>query len=331
MKKLTAIVLLLAVLLCALCACSPSTKTTRGFAMGSEYYVTFSSSKDFSSEISEMLSSIEESFSTKVEGSVISRINAAAASDVICLSPEESPVLKRCFEIAKETDGAFEPAILPLVQAWGFDPPYVMNGSVPPADAVIDNARALCDSSLFVYSEEASSVYKLNGSACLDLGGAIKGYAAERIRDLAKERSEQALVYIGGTIAAVGKSYEIGVTPPRDSEESYAFRFTLLENEICATSGDYERYYIYENERYHHILDAKTGRPATSGVISATIVTEDGILADALATAVVVLGVDEGIALLEKCGAKGAIVTTDKKVVTYGLTVTIKDASYVLA
>ena len=330
MKKLTAIVLLLAVL-CALCACSPSTKTTRGFAMGSEYYVTFSSSKDFSSEISEMLSSIEESFSTKVATSVISRINAAKASEPIMLSEEENAVLKRCFDVAEGSNGAFEPSILPLVKAWGFDPPYDMNGSVPPNADAIERARAISDRALFIYDKDRKSIYKLNNAACLDLGGAIKGYAAEKVRDLAKERAEQALVYIGGTIAAVGKSYEIGVTPPRDSEESYAFRFTLSENEICATSGDYERYYIYENERYHHILDAKTGRPATSGVISATIVTEDGILADALATAVVVLGVDEGLALLEKCGAKGAIVTTDKKVVTYGLTVTIKDASYVLA
>ncbi len=298
--------------------------------MGSDYYVTYTSSEDLSAEVSRLLSSIEESFSARVEGSVVSRINADGVGTV-SLTTEESAVLARCFALAEESEGAFDPAVLPLVKAWGFDPPYLMNGEVPPAAQTIADAKALSSYTLFGFSKENETITKTVAGAELDLGGAIKGYAAERVRDLVKEKAKTALVYVGGTIAAVGKNYEIGVTPPRDSEESFAFRFSLKAGEICATSGDYERYYVYQGNRYHHILDANTGYPATSGVISATVVSEDGLLADALATAVVVLGAEKGVALLEKCGAKGAIVTSDKKITVLGLSVTVKDKNYEIA
>ena len=298
--------------------------------MGSEYYVTYTSSDDLSAEVAELLSSIEESFSTKVESSVVSRINAAGVGS-ISLTEEESAVLERCFALAEVSEGAFNPAILPLVKVWGFDPPYLMNGEVPPMQEAINAAKAISSYTLFTYSRQNATITKSIAGAELDLGAAIKGYAAERVRDLVKDKASEALVYVGGTIAAVGKNYEIGVTPPRDSEESFAFRFTLKTGEICATSGDYERFYIYEGVRYHHILDGKTGYPATAGVISATVVGEDGLLCDALATAVVVLGAEKGAALLEKCGAKGAIVTSDKKIVDCGLSVIVKDKSYEIA
>ncbi len=329
MKKLSAILLLISLTFC-LGACSPREMTVRGFAVGSEYYVTYTSSKDLSAEINEMLSSIEESFSVKVSTSVLARINAAQAGEAVTLNEEESVVLSRALTIAIETQGAFEPAILPLVKVWGFDPPFEMNKEVPPSTQSIDDARLISGYGYFTYSEATSSVVKTIDDACLDLGGAIKGYAAERVREVIKERCDEALVYVGGTIAAVGRDYEIGVTPPRDSKESYIFRFTLGQNEICATSGDYERYYLYKGERYHHILDASTGYPANAGVISATIISEDGMLADALATAVVVLGAEKGVALIEKLGAKGVIVTEEKEVISTGVTVTIKDTAYAL-
>lgn len=329
MKKLLVILLVLSIV-CCLSACYPSEKTARGFTMGSEYYVTYASSDDLSGAVAEMLSSIEESFSVRVEASVISRINAADEGEMIVLLPEENKVLSRVLSVAERSDGAFEPAILPLVKVWGFDPPYDMNGEVPPDTDAIIQARALSDRSFFTYTESLAKIIKSDKDAALDLGGAIKGYAAEKVRDLVKDKADEALVYIGGTIAAVGRNYEIGVTAPRNSAESYAFRFTLAEGEICATSGDYERYYIYENQRYHHILNCKTGYPADAGVISATIISEDGIFADSLATAVVVVGAERGVALMEKFGVKGVIVTSDKKIVTHGVTVTIKDPSYVL-
>ena len=325
MKKAAAFLLLFA-LLFSFVACSPAEKTARGFSMGSDYYVTYLSNDDFDAEIADLLSSVEESFSVKVEGSLTARINAADAG-------EEVGLLSDVFALATVSDGAFNPAILPLVKTWGFDPPYEMNGQVPPLEESIQEAKALSSTSLFYLNTSLNSIVKSKSSAALDLGAAIKGYAANRVADylLQEKGVSEALVYIGGTIAAVGRAYEIGVTPPRDSDESYAFRFRLEEGKTCATSGDYERYYMYNGTRYHHILDSHTGYPAASGVISATVVHSSGLVADALATAVVVLGAEKGAALLERCGAMGAIVTSDKKIVTCNLNVTVKDGSYEIA
>ena len=330
MKKVAAICLLIVLVVC-LAACAPAESTARGFSMGSEYYVTYTSKTDLSKSISELLSSIEESFSVREQGSVISRINAAGAGEVVSLTREEAAVLTEAFSLSIETEGAFAPSVLPLVEAWGFDPPYEMNGEVPPSQQAVAEAKSLSDLSLFDLNATQNCIVKSNAKASLDLGAAIKGYAAQAVAESVAKEAKEALVYIGGTIAAVGRDYVIGVTPPRDSKESYAFRFTLQEGEICATSGDYERFYIYDGVRYHHILDARTGYPASAGVISVTVVHQNGLIADALATAVVVLGAEKGAALLEKCGAKGAIVTSDKKVITYGLSVTIKDTAYEIA
>ena len=329
MKKLAAIILLTVLVLC-FAACSPAEKTARGFSMGSDYYVTYTSSADLDAEIEELLSSVEESFSVRKDNSFVSRINAASVGSSITLTEEENTVLARCYAVSDASDGAFDPAILPLVKAWGFDPPYLMNGKEPPAEDKIFTAALLSDKAFFAHSEQNKTLVKTASDAELDLGGAIKGYAAEPVRDLVKQKAKQALVYIGGTIAAVGRDYAIGVTHPRDASQDYLFRFDLKENEICATSGDYERYYEVNGRRYHHILDAKTGYPAASGVVSATVISEDGLLADALATAVVVLGAERGVELLNLYGAKGAIVTSDNKVIAVGVSVTVKDKAYEL-
>ena len=331
MKKAAAILCLLA-LLFSFAACAPTERTALGFSMGSEYEVTYTCSKDLDVEISNLLSSIEESFSVRVEGSVVARINAALPGEIVSLTQDETDVFTRILTVFTASDGAFDPAIFPLVKAWSFDPPYLMNEEfVPPTEDVISSAKAKSSMSLFSFDLTNNSVSKSDADTALDLGAAIKGYAVEKVVAFLKEKKvKESLIYFGGTIGAVGRDYLIGVTPPRESKHRYAFRFSLKAGEVCATSGDYERYYTYEGKRYHHIIDANTGYPADSGIISATVISSDGLLADALATAVVVLGEEKGIALLEACGAKGALVTSDKKIVTVGVSVTIKDTSYAI-
>ena len=329
MKKAVAIYILLALLL-SFTACAPA--TARGFSMGSDYYVTYDYDGDLDEEIASLFASVEMKYSARVETSVVSRINAAATGQAVTLTKEEADVLSLAFTLASDSDNGFDPAIMPLVKLWGFDPPFDMNGKVPPSDLAITEAMYLSGMDQFIYYNALSMITKRSQGAALDLGAAVKGLAVSQVADMLRAKNvKQALVYLGGTIAAVGRSYEIGVTPPRDSDESFAFRFTLEDGEVCATSGDYERYYEYEGKRYHHILDARTGYPADSGVISATVVAEDGMIADAFATAVVVLGAEKGAALLERYGLKGAFVTQSKKVVTVGLSVTIKDKSYEIA
>jgi len=331
MKKAAAILLLLAFSL-AFFACSPADRTVDGFSMGSDYSVSYTFDGDLDKEIADLFASVESSYSVRVSSSLVSRLNAAKVGEIVALSAEEAEVFSLAFRLASDSKSAFDPAILPLVKVWGFDPPYEMNGKVPPSESAIAEAKDLSAMDQFIFYRELSRITKRSDGASFDLGAAIKGYAVGRVVDLLREKgATEALVQLGGTVGALGKSYPIGVHAPRDSEYDYAFRFSLEDGEVCATSGDYERYYEYEGKRYHHILDVKTGYPASSGVISATIVASDGLIADAFATAVVVLGVEKGVSLLEQYGVKGAIVTEDKRVVTVGLNVTIKDVSYEIA
>jgi thiamine biosynthesis lipoprotein len=136
----------------------------------------------------------------------------------------------------------------------------------------------------------------------LDLGGIAKGYALDRARLVIENFGvKAALVNAGGDILAVGekapgKPWRVGVQDPRRGNAMVAV--ASVKDKIVVTSGDYERFFVKNGKRYHHILDPRTGYPAT-GLRSVTIVATDGLTADALATAVLVLGPDEGLKLVE--------------------------------
>ena len=295
--------------------------------MGASYYVNYSASSDLSADIRAVLTAVESSYSVTYNDACIAVLNRADAEVAVPLTAEEYAALSRVFALAEACDHAFDPAVFPLVKLWGFDPPLL--GNIPPSDTAIEKTRAHSSLSLFTLHSD-HTVTKSDPDAMLDLGGAMKGYAAEKLRDLLTEKgASSALVFVGGTIAAVGKDCKIGVTPPRESEEDYAFSFLLRDGEICATSGDYERYFEYNGVQYHHILDPKTGRPSASDVIAATVVSSDGMMADAFATAAVVLGTEKALTLFEVAGVRAALITREKKVVTYDMEITIKDASYV--
>ena len=307
-------------------------RNVNGFSMGSSFYVNYVSDPDLSTEVRLILDDVEAAYSATYGSSVVRAINDARAGGSVALSERTADAITRAFLLCEATGGAFDPTVYPLVKAWGFDPPYLYNEEVPPTAAEIAEAMTHCGADLYTLDAEALTIKKSDDSARLDLGGAMKGYAAERLRDaLRAAEVTSALSYVGGTIAAVNEDYRIGVTPPRDSKEDYAFSFLLEDGEICATSGDYERYYVYDGVRYHHILNPETGRPATSDVISATVLSRDGMMADAFATAAVVLGSEKALALFEKYNVRAALVTQDLRVIAYNVDVRIKDGSYVLA
>ncbi|MBQ7712278.1 MAG: FAD:protein FMN transferase, partial [Clostridia bacterium] len=169
MKRAAAFFLLLALLL-SFAACAPMDRTLRGFSMGSSYSVTYCFDGDLDSEIAALFDSVESEYSVRVDGSLISRINAAATHEAIALSPSEGALLTRIFSISDESQGAFDPAILPLVRLWGFDPPYEMNGEVPPTDAAISVARAISTLDHFAFSADGATLVKQSLGAALDLG-----------------------------------------------------------------------------------------------------------------------------------------------------------------
>lgn len=162
----------------------------------------------------------------------------------------------------------------------------------------------------------------------IDLGGIAKGYAVDEVRKTLEEGGiKYALIYMGGDIAVIGNKPEgglwrIGIEDPRYQNEG-SRHFAVIEGADLSvvTSGDYQRYIEIDGKRYHHIFNPYTGYPAEANVMSTTVVGKSSIDADALATAIFVLGVDEGLKIMEKTNEfDGIIVTKDKYVyITKGL------------
>lgn len=209
------------------------------------------------------------------------------------LPTEGSYLLKRALEISEETDGAFDPAIYPMMELWGFP---TENYRVP-TDAEIQDCMKLIDPSNIVFDEDTGKVsFKVDGMA-LDFGGIAKGYTSAQIANIFKKDGvEHGLINLGGNVETLGKkpdgsNWRVAIQDPLDSESMLG----VLETHDTAviTSGGYERYFEQDGKRYHHIIDPSTGKPAESGLISATIVSSDGTLADGLSTSLFIMGKDK--------------------------------------
>jgi thiamine biosynthesis lipoprotein len=222
---------------------------------------------------------------------------------------EVTASLRLAVEVARASGGAFDPTILPLMRAWSFD----TGGRLPEA-AEIEQARRNVDFRRL--SIEAGGQVALSPGLGLDLGGIAKGAVVDLLGAyLERLGRRDYLVEAGGDILLSGlkegdKPWVVGIRHPRKSE-GFLGLVSLGERRkklAIVTSGDYERYFIKDGVRYHHILDPATGYPAR-GLISVTILAPSCAEADALATAVFVLGMEKGLALLARWpGAEGLLV-----------------------
>lgn len=156
----------------------------------------------------------------------------------------------------------------------------------------------------------------------LDLGATGKGIGCDVISEFLKDQKEVEgmILNLGGSsVMAYGQKpddspWKVAVTDPRDTEGDYLGAITIKGGEFLSTSGDYEKYFMEDGKRYHHILDPKTGYPVWNGLDSVTIVCDNGLLADGLSTACFVLGMDDAMELLEKYDADAMFVDEDKNI-----------------
>ena len=174
---------------------------------------------------------------------------------------------------------------------------------------------------------DGNNVTLLDGCT-LDLGAVGKGMGCDLIMDYLRSQPDVSgmILNLGGSSVMTygekpdGSPWKVALTDPRDTEGDYLGAITLDANQFLSTSGDYEKYFIEDGIRYHHILDPKTGYPVQNGLTSVTIVCDQGYLADGLSTACFVLGMDAAKPLLEKYDAEAVFVEEDKNVyVTSGL------------
>ena len=297
-KKTALIVTIILICIVSLTACS---STEQFFVFGTFLDVTVDglSGGKTVREINEYMEGLEGVLSPTVEGSDLYRINHAVAGETVSCSVDTMALFALAETLYALTDGAYDPTIYPLVRLWNFsgDKFSYVDGKTPPSDDLNSYLALVGFDKAFTIDHVNSTVTKNQGydNAMVDFGGMAKGYAVDKAMD---GIDGKALVNLGGNIGAVGKDYTIGIGNPRESATAYYGSFTLRGGMLISTSGDYERCFFYEGERYHHILDPATGKPANSGLISVSIVCSDGAVGDALSTAVVVLGAERGKAVI---------------------------------
>ncbi len=263
--------------------------------------------------------------SWRKEGSDIYRINEGAGSSV-SVSPDTVEIIGQCIDISGDCDGVFDITVGNVTKLWDFGGD---NQRLPSESEI---KTALADVGYKNVSVSGNAVQIKKGQS-LDLGAVGKGFTCDKIKDLLdKGRTKSAVVSIGGSLLIYGsRTFSVGIVNPDNDKQSMG---TLKLKDTCvSTSGDYEKYFEQDGKRYHHILNATTGYPATSEFKSVTVVCESGIISDALSTVCYIVGYRKSIEILEEYDAEAVFIFNNNAVkVTDGLSekFTVTDDSYTL-
>lgn len=252
-------------------------------------------------------------FSDKSE---ISEINKNAGKKAVKVSPETLAVIENAIYASEKTNGAFDITIGPVISLWDF------HKKIKPEDRLIKQRLQLVNYKALTLYKNPPSAYLKKKGMLIDPGGVAKGYAADRAVEVMKKNGiKSGLVAIAGDIKAFGmkpdsKPWKIGIRNPRQKNKDDEIMAAVdLSDMAISTSGDYERYFIVEGRRYHHILNPKTGYPA-DGCRSVSVIAKEGAVADPFSTGIFILGAEKGLKLLEEMGIDGIIVDKDGKIHT---------------
>ena len=254
----------------------------KGFIFGTVYNVTYQSKTDLQTEIEQELKKVDQEFSMFNDSSTVARINRGE-------NPERSAMFQEVYQLAqtvsRETDGAFDITVAPLVNAWGFG----FKTQQMPTPQQVDSLMKIKDQ--------------------MDFSAIAKGFGSDVVaRLLHRHDISNFMVEIGGEVVVQGISekrlpWKIGVTKPTDDSLSYNSELQAVLNVTdiaMATSGNYRNFYYKGGKKYAHTIDPKTGYPVQHSLLSATVLTKDCAVADAYATSFMVLGMDRAKEVLAK-------------------------------
>ena len=269
--KRTMCVIFICVLLCLCTGCEKMSRETV-YAMNTvmDLQIWGSDAEEGMAQVRTLLKELEQTWSAKLEDSKLSELNRGEDP---ALTQAESALLADIQALSKRTGGAFDPKLLEVSTLWGFG---TENNRIPGEEEL---AAALTEQKW-------------------DLGAALKGYAGQQaVEILAEMDVDRALLNLGGNIQtygdkADGTPWRIGIQNPDGGD--YLGVVAITGTASVVTSGDYQRYFEADGVRYHHILNPETGRPADSGLRSVTVICRDGLTADALSTALFVMGLEKG-------------------------------------
>lgn len=307
MKKYFISAMLSALLFLTGCSAESSPEPVQGtfFAMDTVMDFTIYGESGLIDQSESLIASLESLVSVTDTGSELYAINQTGSGT---LTGKASSLMEQALEICRRTDGALDLSIYPIVRAWGFT-----TGSYQvPDEAEIQALLPLVDYRKIQYDAATGTVTLPEGME-IDLGSVAKGYAGQLVAQMLRDNGVQsALLNLGGNVQTVGTKpdgspWQIGIKDPQGED---AMMVLSVEDQAVVTSGGYERYFEQDGQTYWHIMDPSTGHPADSGLISVTIVGDEGVVCDGLSTALFVMGLEKAADLWAQSGDFEAVFVT---------------------
>ena len=307
MKKYFISAMLSALLFLTGCSAESSPEPVQGtfFAMDTVMDFTIYGESGLIDQSESLIASLESLVSVTDANSELYAINQTGSGT---LTGKASSLMEQALEICRRTDGALDLSIYPIVRAWGFT-----TGSYQvPDEAEIQALLPLVDYRKIQYDAATGTVTLPEGME-IDLGSVAKGYAGQLAAQMLREHGVQsALLNLGGNVQTVGAKpdgspWQIGIKDPQGED---AMMVLSVEDQAVVTSGGYERYFEQDGQTYWHIMDPSTGHPADSGLISVTIVGDEGVVCDGLTTALFVMGLEKAADLWAQSGDFEAVFVT---------------------
>lgn len=271
-----------------------------GFVFGTIYHITYQSDQNYQKEIEAELKKVDQSLSPFNKTSIISRINR---NEDVVADEMFKEVFTLAENISKETDGAFDITVAPMVNVWGFG----FKQGITPSKEVIDSLKALVGFHKVALVD--GHVKKQNPNTMLDCSAIAKGYGSDIVARFLKSKGiENYMVEIGGEVVTRGNSekrvpWRIGVNKPTDDSLNTNTELQTVLNvtdKAMATSGNYRNFYYKNGKKYAHTIDPKTGYPVQHNILSATVIADNCATADAYATSFMVLGMNGAQKILTK-------------------------------
>ncbi|MFN4199255.1 MAG: FAD:protein FMN transferase, partial [Flavobacterium sp.] len=245
----------------------------------------------------------------------VSKVNAQAGINAVKVSKEVFDLVERAIKISKVSNGAFDITFASMEKLWQFDKKE--HASLPSPEIVSNNVKNV-GHPFIQMDKKNQTIYITNPKTKIGLGGIGQGYIADKISEKLKGMGcTSAIVNVSGDVFAWGrkpdqKPWQVAITNPMNT--SQIIGYFPLENSAVETSGNYEKYFTHNQKRYAHIIDPRTGYPVQD-IVSVSVFARTTELSDALATAVFVLGVDKGLALLNQLeGIEGIIIDDQGKI-----------------
>jgi thiamine biosynthesis lipoprotein len=252
--------------------------------------------------IARILESVDERMSTYRADSELSRFNAASP-EAMQVSRDTLTVIQEALRVARLSGGGFDPTVGPLVDLWGFGPGGA-HGQLPSPERIEEVRRQIGFAKLRT-GQEPPALGKRQGDVRLDLSSIAKGFGIDQVAEhLDRLGIRQYLIDIGGELRGRGygprgELWRIGIEKPAGASRSVQ-RVVRLGRQALATSGDYRIFFERDGQRYSHIIDPRDGRPVDHGLASVTVIAATAMEADALSTALMVLGPEAGFELAER-------------------------------